>query len=189
MVHTVDSLINDILRREGGYNDHKEDRGGATNHGVSLRYARGIGLDLDGDNDVDEDDIKMVTPEVAAELYRRDFFYGPRIDRFPEFLQAHVFDMAVNMGPRPAVRIVQRTCNLCRRAAPHLLKFDRLLVDGFVGEITITAVRQCYRVMDTSFINAVVDSRREAYMEIIARDPEQEKFRKGWMNRAEEFRV
>ena len=189
MVHTVDSLIADILRREGGYNNHKEDLGGATNHGISLRYARGIGLDLDGDGDVDEEDIMLVTPEVAAKLYKEDFFIATNIYRLPPYIQAHAFDMAVNMGPRNGIRVIQKVCNLCLRAAPQFLTFDRLTPDGFIGDKSIKAIRQCYKLMSSSFLNAVVDERKDYYRDLINRKPEQEKFRNGWMNRAEEFRV
>ena len=61
---TIDEIIDDIIQREGGYNDIKEDKGGATNFGISLRYASGIGLDLDNDGDVDKDDIRIVSIET-----------------------------------------------------------------------------------------------------------------------------
>jgi lysozyme family protein len=32
---TADTLIDDILRREGGYVDHPNDRGSCTNHGIT----------------------------------------------------------------------------------------------------------------------------------------------------------
>ena len=46
----------EILRCEGGYTDHPSDPGGATNLGISLRFAQDIALDLDDDGDTDATD-------------------------------------------------------------------------------------------------------------------------------------
>jgi lysozyme family protein len=44
-VKTIESLIDDVLAREGGYVDHPDDRGGATNFGITERVARASGYD------------------------------------------------------------------------------------------------------------------------------------------------
>lgn len=179
MTRTIDDMITDILRHEGGFNDHAEDRGGPTNQGVSLRYARGVGLDLDGDGDTDRDDIQLVTPEVAAELYKDDFYIRPQIDKLPVEIQPQVFDCAVNHGPPRAIMFVQRVLNLAG--------FGPTDVDGVIGPDTLRRAELCQSEMGPFFNNAVMHERIAFYRQIVAADPSQGKFLGGWLARARGF--
>lgn len=176
---TIDEMIADILRREGGYNDVHGDLGGATKLGISLRYAKGIGLDLDHDGDVDKDDIRMVTPEIAAQHYKDDFFLHPRISRLPETIQPLVFDAAVNMGPPRAIALVQHVVNLAG--------FGPMEEDGVIGPGTRRAAELAQAAMGPFFNNAIVCEREAYHRKRAAEDPTQEKFLHGWINRSEEF--
>jgi lysozyme family protein len=180
-MQSVKEMIADILRREGGYVDDPADAGGATKHGISLRYARGLGLqmDLDDDGDVDEDDIRMVSPAQAAALYERDFLVHPKFDKLPIDLQPHMFDMSVNHGPARAAMILQGALNE--------LGAD-LDEDGRIGPAT----RRALNAMTAPWAllqNAMVDERLMFYEAIVDRRPSQEHFLAGWRNRAEEFRI
>ena len=61
-MHDVYKIADEIVAREGGYvndpddPDDPDDPGGATNHGVTIHTIRRLGLDLDGDGQVDEQD-------------------------------------------------------------------------------------------------------------------------------------
>jgi lysozyme family protein len=178
-MYTVDQMIEDIIRREGGYNDQENDKGGATNQGISLRYAKGVGLDLDGDGDTDKDDIQMVTPEVAAGLYKKDFFIYPKIDRLPEEIQPLLFDSAVNHGPPRAIMLLQKVLNLAG--------FGPMGVDGVIGPKTRAVAEKAQNEMGNFLNNAIVDERINFYKRIVANDPSQQKWFRGWMNRANEF--
>ena len=117
-----------VLRYEGGYVDHPSDPGGATNLGISLRYARGKGrlLDLDRDGDVDAADIRLITRDVAADIYRRDFWAAVQADRLPPAVAVVAFDAAINCGPQ--------------RAAIWLQAAARVAQDGAIGPKTLAAV-------------------------------------------------
>lgn len=185
----IDAMIADILAKEGGYVDHPHDRGGATNHGISLRYAKGIGLDTDGDGDTDQDDIRLVTAAQAAELYREDFFHGPRLDRLPAPIQPVLFDWAVLSGPPRVVSRLQRSLNALRLgpAAGHYARLDE---DGRVGPKTRRAAESALSVLGpAAMIDVIVDARLAFHREIVGADPDQRVFLRGWDARAESFRL
>jgi lysozyme family protein len=118
-----------VVAHEGGFVDHASDPGGATNHGVSLRYARTKGrlLDLDQDGDVDADDIRRLTVEQAAELYHDDYWRPVRGDEVPAMVALVAFDAAINNGAGQAVRWLQRAAGVAD--------------DGRFGPRTLAAVQ------------------------------------------------
>lgn len=71
MPKTKDQILDDILRREGGYINHPNDKGGPTKYGITLGTLQGTGVwgDLNGDGTVDIEDVKVLTIEQARELY------------------------------------------------------------------------------------------------------------------------
>lgn len=189
MPQTIDAIIATVLAHEGGYVDHPSDPGGATNHGVSLRYARGVGLDLDGDGDTDHDDILLVTPEVAASLYREDFLARPGIDRLPEEIQPVLVDWAINSGPPRAVMGLQQVINTLAGAPHATLPIQTLVVDGVIGPKTRRAAEAAlHRIGAGALIDRIVDARIAFYHALVAARPERRVFLKGWLARAESFR-
>ena len=59
----VNRLAPFILKWEGGFVDHKNDKGGATNMGVTIATWRQNGYDKDGDGDIDVADLKLLTKQ------------------------------------------------------------------------------------------------------------------------------
>lgn len=117
-----------VLEQEGGLVDHPDDPGGITNHGISIRLAGSIGLDVDGDGDTDADDIKVLTRDYAATVYREHFWDKCRCDTLPPALAFLVFDTAVNQGPRTAITILQDAVGA--------------VTDGVIGPQTIARARE-----------------------------------------------
>lgn len=175
----VEKIIDDIIEREGGLNDIPEDAGGITNLGISLRYACRVGLDLNGDGTVDGDDIRIVTPEVAKELYTEDFFYLPGIHKLPEPIQAQMVDMAVNMGPPRAIMILQEVL--------YKALGIEVVCDGVIGPKTRSLADRASEEMGVFLGNALVDERVAFYEDLVKRKPSQQKFIRGWTKRACEF--
>ncbi|MEL6678110.1 MAG: holin-associated N-acetylmuramidase [Pseudomonadota bacterium] len=182
---SVSDVTAEILRREGGFVDDPDDPGGATNHGVTIHTMRRLGLDLDGDGDVDREDVRQLTQTQAAEILERHYFHKPRIGLLPEALHASVYDMYVNAGGA-AVRVLQRL----------LQQFGQDVgVDGAIGPQTAAAAR---RVADTIGAASLADAygieRRSYYYRIGDRRAASRKYAKrrdggkgGWILRAEEF--
>ena len=69
-MQTVRDIANDIIAREGGYVNDPDDPGGATKFGVTIHTMRRLGLDLDGDSDIDAEDVKRLTRQQAVQIFQ-----------------------------------------------------------------------------------------------------------------------
>jgi lysozyme family protein len=170
----IDAMIDDVLRREGGFVDHPADRGGPTKYGITQRT---LGHYLG--RAVDRAEVEALGRPLAAEIYRRNYLLVPRLDTLPERIKAFLFDSAVNHGPRRAVRLLQQVC-----AAAG---FTPIAIDGVLGPQTRARARDADAAMGIWLLAALVAERRSFYRQIVARDPSQAVFFKGWMNRLAEF--
>ncbi len=181
------TIARDIIAREGGFVNDPADPGGATKYGVTIHTMRRLGLDLNGDGDVDVGDVKAVTPDHATDIFLDHYFRRPKIDRLPESIQASVFDMYVNAGSQ-AVKILQRTVNACAVTSQNLV------ADGVVGPMTIRATEKVVSAMSALFVDAYGIARRNFYYGLADRRVQSRKYatrrdggKGGWITRAEEF--
>lgn len=173
---SVEQLIDDIIRREGGYVNHPNDRGGPTKYGITIKTLENwLG------RKATIADVQALDIETAHEIYAQVYFYAPRINSLPNSVQALVCDMAVNHGPRRAVRMTQEVVNLAG--------FGPIDEDGVLGPQSARAIARASSEMGPFFINALVERREELYRSIVRNDPSQKAFIRGWLNRAEEFRI
>ena len=188
----VIDMAHDIVQREGGYVDNPDDPGGATNHGISLPYARQHGLlfDFNGDGVVDASDIQQITVEQAVECFLMDFYKTPHFDALSEALQPEVMDFAVNAGCSEAVKALQQPLDRIRTARDDLARMVPVVtVDGELGPETENAARNCVKVLGESVVVNSYTTTRESYYRTIARDnPHLGIFLNGWIARAESFR-
>ncbi len=174
MPKSIEVMIDDVIRREGGFADHPADRGGPTNFGITQKtLSRYLG------RKVTRDEIRRLSHDLAAEIYRRVYFLEPRIDTTPESIRAFLFDSAVNHGPRRAIRFLQQVCNAAG--------FGHLVVDGLLGPSTRRQAVAAEAEMGAWLLAALAEERRMFYRLIVQRDPSQQVFLKGWMNRLAEF--
>jgi len=103
---SIDQMIQDVLRREGGFVDHPNDRGGPTNHGITQKT-----LSLYYGYSATKAEVESLSVNVAEEIYKRNYYYGPGINTLSENIQPFIFDCAINHGPRTAIKFIQRVCN------------------------------------------------------------------------------
>ena len=82
---TFESVIDGLIRREGGYVNSKNDPGGETRWGISKRYYPHL-------------DIKNLTVEQAKAIYRKDYWGKLGADKLPAHMREIAFDAAVNQG-------------------------------------------------------------------------------------------
>jgi lysozyme family protein len=173
---TIDEMISDVLRHEGGFVNHKNDRGGATNLGITQDTLSGyLG------RPATIQDVKNLTKETAAKIYKRNYYYAPKIDLLPDLIEPIIFDIAVNSGSGRAIKMLQQAL------------FDKGypvgLADGVIGKKTIQYANDWVNALGVIAVNTLVEYRIKFYKTIIARNPSQKVFEKGWLARAESFRV
>lgn len=180
----VRQVAKEIVAREGGFVNDPDDPGGATNLGVTLSTARRLGLDKDGDGDVDVADVKKLTPADAEAVYLQHYFERPKVNLLPQVLQASVFDMYVNAGSN-AVKILQRLLGQMGQ---------RVTVDGKIGPQTIAASKVAAHMAPDHLADAYGVARRNYYFRLADLRPKSRKFARsragkkgGWIKRAEEF--
>jgi lysozyme family protein len=175
-----------VLEHEGKLVNDPQDPGGITDYGISLRYLQSLCLirdehgymlgDLDHDGDIDADDVRKMTKEEAIEIYHTQWWdrygYG-RINDDP--LAFKVFDLAVNMGPGRANRMLQQAV---RKACVHPSACS-MVVDGLLGPKTIDCVNHCASA--TASLNFFKQLAVEFYQKL--NRPHDEA---GWIRRATE---
>lgn len=182
---SVSENIWHTIEIEGGYVNDSADRGGPTKYGITqetLSRWRG--------RRVSASEVKALTRNEAYQIYEARYYIRPHIDMLPGAVQPVVYDWGVNSGPTRAVQYLQRLCNRVASEAPEVFPdYIDLVVDGVIGKVTAGAVESQYGVMGPYFINAYCDVRQKFYDDIIARDPSQRRFKNGWRNRCDSFRV
>jgi len=148
---------------EGGYSNDPVDHGGATNFGITQvtlnRYL------LANPSALVYDRVACLTIQDAEKIYRWGYWKFDGVK--DQGIATKLFDIAVNMGVGTAVKMVQRIVG----SEP----------DGLWGPMTLAKVNGYDQA---SLMQKLVESSLNRYENIIAKDPTQEKFRKGWTRRA-----
>lgn len=177
MADLFDEAVKFVLANEGGFVDHAADPGGATNFGISIRSLRDLERsqiskwDLDKDGDVDAQDMKLITLQQAKDFYRQ-YFWKDAYNGFNNpVIATKVFDMAVNMGPQQAGKILQRAINW---------DGSRVVVDGAVGA---TTVNECNSV-GHRMLKQLPSEQAKFYFELVNAKPSRGVFLLGWLRRA-----
>lgn len=147
-----------VLVNEGGYVSNPSDPGGETNYGISKRAYPNV-------------DIKNLTQDAAAEIYRHDYWlYG---DLNSQDVATKMLDMSVNMGIKRAVYLCQVSLNDIG---------EHCNVDGKWGHGTESTV-------NGSDVNALLPEIRASqshyYTNLVAQKPELYQFLKGLLRRVQ----
>ena len=102
MRQNFDDCLALVLRAEGGFCDHAADPGGATSMGITRATLAGV-----RGHAVSKADVRALTRDEAASIYRALYWKAVRGDELPCGVDAVVFDHAVNSGPKAAIRTLQ----------------------------------------------------------------------------------
>ena len=155
-----------ILKHEGGYSNDPLDSGGRTNLGVTQK----VWEEFMG-HPVTEADMKALTPEKIAPMYKLKYWNPSYCEVLPKGLDYVVFDFAVNAGTGRSVKTLQQAIGC--------------VADGVIGPKTMAVINDAN---PKDLIAKFSDARADFYQGIVARKPDQARFIKGWLNRVEESR-
>ena len=146
-----------VLKAEGGFVNHPRDPGGMTNLGgtrnVWKEWVR---------HEVDEAEMRSLTPELVAPLYKARYWDACKCDDLPRGVDYAVFDSAVNMGPFRAAKLLQAALGVT--------------ADGVIGRATIAAATAA----DPVELLEAFSQGKEAFYQSLATF---QTFGKGWLNR------
>ena len=163
---TLDQLLTEVIRREGGYVHDPADRGGPTKYGITQRTLRAW-----RDQAVTAEDVRRLTTDEARAIYWRRYVDDPGFARLLDPLRAQVVDNGVLSGPR------QATCDLQQA-------IGNVTVDGQLGPKTRAALRRrVVRVVHARLIQV----RAARIGRIVQRRPDQARFLTGWLTRITAF--
>ena len=159
-------FLRKLLRLEGGYVNHKNDRGGCTNKGVTLNtFKKYYGSVMDCD------DLRNITEDQVGYIYKNGYWdpcWGDKI-QCSKIAQLLV-DWAVNSGTKTAIKGIQK-----------IVGTD---VDGIMGPMTLNAINT-FPAKD--LFDALKETRKNFYYDLVEKDETQEVFLEGWMNRLDEY--
>lgn len=163
-----------VLLHEGKLSEDKSDPGGITKYGISLRYLRSIGLDIDNHGSYEED-ILDLTVEQAKEIYKHNWWDKYHYGLIKSNLIARkILDMSINMGASRAHRIVILSLNKINKNDQIKISsgFDILIID----------------IINKSDPSLLLDALRKEcatfYMDLAKEHVVLRKFLNGWIKRA-----
>lgn len=155
-----------VFEQEGGFANDPVDRGGATRYGITEVVAREHGYD---------GDMRALPLELAQDIYEASYWAPLRLDELASATVAlKAFDLAVNMGPGAAARILQRAAVINGKA---------VVVDGAIGQRSLGALNELTDRHELAVVGAVVGFAFKRYEAIVERDPSQSRFIRGWLSR------
>ena len=173
---SIDAMIDDVIRREGGFSDHPNDRGGPTNYGITQQVARAYGFLAD---------MRTLPRSAAVNIYKTRYWTGPKFDQVaaicPE-IGDELFDTGINMGVAAAGRFLQRALNVLNRGA---VDYPDIGTDGNVGPMTLAALKAFMAKRGAAggeVLRKALDGLQCArYVEIAEGRKENESFVYGWI--------
>ena len=163
MNNNFEVCLDKLLIHEGGFVNDSRDNGGMTNLGVTIKvWEEWVG------HDVDEKQMRNLTPAMVAPLYKRKYWDACRADELVSGLDYCVFDVAVNSGSGRAIKFLQS----CVGATP----------DGGFGSITLALVKKAEEENTAELIAKYSDTRLQFLKSLKTWSV----FGKGWERRVNE---
>ena len=159
-------LIPIIKKWEGGYSDNPNDRGGATNSGVTLAVYQSVY----GKNKT-KNDLKKMTNEQWNYIFTKLYWNKWKADDIKNQSIANILVDWVWMSGTGTIKKIQSLFGLT--------------ADGIVGNKTISYINSHDQ---EEVFNNIWNRRKQFYESLVKNNPSQKVFLKGWMNRLNTFK-
>lgn len=171
----VNNLAPFILKWEGGFVNHPNDPGGATNKGVTIAVWKSQGYDKDGDGDIDVADLKLIDNNDATKILKSNYWNRWFADQIDSQAVANILVDWVWTSGAWGIKIPQRLLGLRE--------------DGIVGYQTMRALKESIDTPEkrAKFIKELYLARYEYINNIIKSNPKLAVFKKGWVNRMKDL--
>ena len=189
------------MGKEGGFVNNPNDKGGATNKGITIKNWMAYGRDVNGDGVINVTDLKAITNADALQFYQTQFWDKMKLDGFrSQAIAEVVFDHAVNAGISRAVKMLQFVLYY------QFNQKDSLQMDGVIGMHTLAAVNAISATKEKELFQAYIAMREAyyAYLSAKSKTPQYDAFFKslkvspstvqgasfyaGWINRLDYFK-
>ncbi|EPA9107512.1 glycoside hydrolase family 108 protein [Acinetobacter nosocomialis] len=175
---SVEKYIDDLIKREGGYVNNPNDRGGATNYGITEAVARVNGW---------KGPMRDLPLDLAKQIYKQQYWINPRFDQvntLSPLIAEELLDTGVNCGVAFAKPLLQRALNLLNNQGKG--GWPDLAVDGIYGSATLGALKifltKRGKDGEKVMLKVLNIMQGQRYIEICERNPMQEQFFYGWIS-------
>jgi lysozyme family protein len=166
-----------VFRNEGIYSNDPDDPGGETFVGIArnfhpdwqgwetIDYLKNQGVDLE--NWEKEDVINSDLYNYVLDFYYNEYWKKLHLDKLANTIKTSLFDSAINMGKKTAIKILQRALNV--------------IDDGIFGPITL---EKALSIDPELLVSNFKLKRIEYYVNLCYNKPIYKKYLLGWVNRA-----
>ena len=166
----IEVLAPIIAKWEGGFVNDATDKGGATNMGVTIATWKQVGYDKNHDGHIDVTDIKMLDKDDFKFVLKR-YWNTWKADEIVNQSIANILVDWVWGSGKWGIIIPQRLLGLND--------------DGIAGNNTLIHLNSTNQ---KQLFDNIFNARVKFLNDIVARNPSQNKFIKGWLNRLNDFK-
>jgi lysozyme family protein len=174
---TIDSTIDATIGKEGGYVNHKDDKGGETIWGITVAVARANGY---------TGAMRDMPRSTAVAIYKSQYFEKPGfagVAVVSSAIAEELFDTGVNMGPHYPSLWLQQWLNALNRGGKD---YADIAEDGIIGKGTVGALGRLIAVRGRADAESVLlkglnCSQGARYLELARGRVQNESFVFGWM--------
>lgn len=167
----IELLVPKILKWEGGFANHPNDKGGATNKGITIgtftHYRK-----LKGLSQPSVEELKNISNEEWMDILKTLYWDKWKADQINNQSIANFLVDWVWASGVYGIKYPQQELGV--------------VADGVVGSRTLTAVNEYPNQKE--LFQKLWDRRKQHFESIVQRNPSQKVFLKGWMNRLNDYK-
>jgi lysozyme family protein len=192
MTRQFDLIFEKIMKHEGFYSNHANDRGGQTYRGIARKFHPDwegwtiIDKIMDENGNFSEASLPLSTTidldTKVREFYKQNYYDDFCGDSLPFAVAQEMFDISINMGLRRAVLFLQNSINALNRSGVQ----PDLVADGIFGNKTLAGVNEFLDKGNYMWLVKLLNIMQGyQYAEIAMNNADQRVFLRGWLKRVE----